>query len=122
MTQADRPDRQPLFCCNSFRRAVQHQVRFPAPFVQGLDLPPGDWADAGPQRLGGGFLGGKADGQRFGPSPAFEHLQFRENPFQEAFAMPVKRCLDARNFDDVDTGFEDHIHRSNEFIRYPLGS
>jgi len=105
VAQADRPDRQPLFFRNSFCRTMQNEIRFSAPFVQGLDLPPGDWTDASSQRFGGCFLGGKVDGQCFGPSAAFKNLQFRKDAFQEAPTMTIKRGLDARNFDDVNSSF-----------------
>ncbi len=109
VAQADRPGCQSPFFRDPFCRAVQDDVRFSAPFVQGLDLPPGDRTDAGSQRFGCGFLGGKAHSQRICPSAAFKNFQFRKDPFQEALTVPVERPLDAGNFDDVDSGFEHYF-------------
>jgi hypothetical protein len=69
---------------------------------------PGDWSDAGPQGLAGRFFGGEAHCQGFGTTAAFEYFQIGEDAFQEAFAVPVQGGLDARDFDQIDSGFQQH--------------
>jgi len=43
-----------------------------------------------------------------------------KDAFQEALPVPVQRGLDARNFDNINSGFENHSVCSNELSCYTL--
>jgi hypothetical protein len=77
--------------------------------MQGLDLTPGDWADPCPQGLGSRFLGSKADCQCFSTSTALQYFLVREYAFQETFPVAIQCSLDTPYFDDINSGFEDHV-------------
>ncbi len=87
---------------------MQDKVWFPASFMQRLHFTPTHWADPSPQRFGCCFLGCESNCQGIRPSVALCDLVCSKNPLLEPVAMPVKRYLDARDLDDVNSGFQYH--------------
>ena len=83
-------------------RSVQRQRRFSAGCADNLDIDPTDAvAPACPQRLHGGFFGGKASGEALGPIAvpvAVSDLGGCEDSLQETLAVPVYSLADAVYF------------------------
>src|SRR5208282_4393518 len=92
--------------------AVELQGRALSSGTDDFDVAPADApAPAGAKSLHARFLGGEAGGVAFkaaGLRLAIADFSFGENAAQEAFAVALNRCADARDFSDIDTSAEDH--------------
>ena len=67
---------------------------------------------AGAERLGAGFLGGKAlgvGGGALGPAVGFAALDLGEDPLGEALAVALERLLDPPDVDHVVAEADDHL-------------
>jgi hypothetical protein len=73
--------------------------------MQCLHLPPPDWTDSRAEGFDCRFLSGKPYCEGGCPAPTFFHLSRSEDALQKAVTMAIEGCLDAWNFDDIDTGF-----------------
>ena len=92
---------------------MQHHERFAGFLAADFDVPPAQLrANAGAERLGDGLFGRKAHGQkrrRLAMRKAVGDLVRQQNPADEAFAKFFMRRRDARHFDDVNAGAQNHV-------------
>src|ERR1700735_3838398 len=108
----------PQPCGKGGGAAAEMQGGTAAALAPHLDLLPGDAVlDAGAQSLGPGLLGREAGGKAFRGfflAHAVRDFTGSEDAAEEAFAEPVDGRLNAINFDDVDTGADEHVRKLNE--------
>ena len=93
--------------------AVKTQTRPSARLPDDFDLEPVDSeADAGPERLGGGFFGGKTGGKTLGGvafSQAIGLFLSEVNAIEKTPPKAIHGVLDARDLDQVDSGAGNHV-------------